>query len=146
MDALNILKSNRIKATSQRIAIINCIIENSNHLTAEDILKKISSNKSIPISMPTVYNNLNLFVKKGIISELVLSTDNKKHYDYIRKLHYHVICKKCNRITDVTYSSFESDLSHILKGAINKGFLVKNETISLYGICESCQRHLNNNI
>ena len=98
MDVLNILKSHGIQPTSQRIAILNYIIESKHHPTAEQLFDKLSNNKSITISMPTVYNTVNLFVNKGIVSELVLSTDNRKHYDYIHKLHYHVVCKKCGNI------------------------------------------------
>ena len=143
MNALDILKTHGIHPTSQRIAILDCIINSKNHLTVDQLFDKLADNKSITISMPTIYNTLNLLVNENIVSELALSTDNKKHYDYIHDEHYHVVCRKCNKIVDVSYPTFKDDLTNLLQGAINMGFVVKNETISLYGICKECQKKMN---
>ena len=41
--------------------------------------------------MATVYNNLNLFIKEGVVKELTYG-DSASRYDFDLGQHYHAVC------------------------------------------------------
>jgi len=62
----HILSSAGLKATVQRLIILDALSDNYNHPTAENIYKKIK--KEYPsISLSTVYNTLEIFRKHGLV-------------------------------------------------------------------------------
>ena len=73
--ALRMLDSSPLKATEQRIAMINLLFKNgAAHFTAEDIYEEVNK-KKIKISLATIYNCLNQFKEFGIIKAIKVSSD-----------------------------------------------------------------------
>ena len=65
----HILKKHDIRVSHQRLMILDYLVNNRTHPTADDIYKDLKSKDPI-LSQATVYNTLNLFVKNNIVSEL----------------------------------------------------------------------------
>lgn len=70
-DYCKILEENNIRPSSQRVLMLKYLEENHIHPTADKIYIDLS--KNLPtISKATVYNNLKLFLNRGLIKEINL--------------------------------------------------------------------------
>ncbi|MGQ9706973.1 MAG: Fur family transcriptional regulator [bacterium] len=132
-NSIEILKKNNIPITIQRVKILEMVMKSYEHPTAEDIFNQLLKDKEI-LSFATVYNNLRLLSKVGIIEEVRLEK-HSVHYDYIRKPHNHLFCYNCNKIIDIYTDFVLSDIPKTIDGhRIEKGH------ICYYGICKECLR------
>ena len=103
MDTVNNLvekfKHKRLKITPQRLGIFRILEGNSMHPSAEDVFKEIR--ESYPtISFTTVYKTLEIMEKMGEILKVTID-EQRKHYDPDTNVHHHIICSKCNKISDI---------------------------------------------
>ncbi|MBU7455028.1 Fur family transcriptional regulator [Leuconostoc fallax] len=90
-----ILAEHGLKATSQRLKILDYLATNHTHPTAEMIHKDLPM-----ISLATVYNTLEHLVKSGLVITIDQLDDGKHHYDYYGEPHYHIINPETNEIID----------------------------------------------
>lgn len=136
-DALDALKSTRVRMTPQRHAILEFLFESMIHPTADDIYKALEG-RFPNMSVATVYNNLRVFKEAGIVKELTYG-DSSSRFDSITSDHYHVICSDCGKIVDFHYPGLdevETLAEHVT------GFRVHNHRMEIYGYCPSCQKKL----
>lgn len=124
------LEDHGIRASSQRILMLEYLQKNNVHPTADKIFVDLSS-KLPTISKATVYNNLKLFLNKGIIKEVNVD-NNEVHYDMIMDNHAHFICNSCNKIEDLPVKKIEVDISEI------EGYEITSQDVFLKGLCSEC--------
>jgi len=130
LELIPYLKERGLRITPQRLLILEAIISQEGHPTAEDI------HRSIPYtSLTTIYNNLKLFVKLGILNELPYGNSLSK-YELNHSKHYHVICQKCGKIVDFNYPNLK-EVEHVASELTNYHILYHQ--FEVYGICSSCQ-------
>ncbi len=115
-DALEMLKKSPLKVTEQRVSMINILFENgASHFTAEEIFKEVKE-RSLYISLATIYNCLNQFKEFGIIKAVKVSS-NKIFFDTNLKDHYHFFCQESGKLTDIRTSHVKiSRLPKLPKG------------------------------
>ena len=98
-NALEILAKFEIRPSLQRVAVMDYVLKNKFHSTADEIHDELI--KTMPtLSRTTVYNTLNLLTEKGAIRALHLEKD-AVHYDAALYPHAHFICSQCRKIHDV---------------------------------------------
>ena len=98
-NALEILAKFEIRPSLQRVAVMDYVLKNKFHSTADEIYDELI--KTMPtLSRTTVYNTLNLLTEKGAIRALHLEKD-AVHYDAALYPHAHFICSQCRKIHDV---------------------------------------------
>ncbi|HSV89236.1 MAG TPA: Fur family transcriptional regulator [Bacteroidales bacterium] len=108
-DLAHKLTMHGIKVTPQRIAVLQTLLNFRHHLTAEEIFKEVSTN--IPgLSQATVYNTLDVFVKRGIACKIATNADVMR-YDVILEPHHHLFDVASNRVVDY----YDPELDQILK-------------------------------
>ena len=134
------LKKDNIRITPQRQEMISILKNSQEHVTADEIYKKLV--KQFPsVSIATVYNNLKLFVNIGFVKELQFGEGLSK-FEWLEKDHYHIICSDCGKIEDFYYpqlkevESFAKDLTK---------FKIKNHHLLFYGLCKNCSEQQENN-
>lgn len=127
--ALNMLVEHHIKPSYQRLTILECLIENNTHPTA-DCVYRLLSDRVPAISRATVYNTLALFVENGIVSTMI-SGRNELRYDVVTEAHGHFICDRCERIFNFPYT-YQNRYAEL------EGYDVKSEEIVLRGVCREC--------
>ncbi len=133
-DAVNKLKKADIRITPQRYAILEYLIDNHSHPTADEIYKSLEE-RFPNMSVATVYNNLRLFTKIGFVKEMAYG-DASSRFDFTSTRHYHAICESCGKIVDVFYPGLE-DVEAAAETLT--GFKIKEHRMELYGICPDCQ-------
>lgn len=125
-----VLLSSGVKPSFQRLLILEYIVNNRNHPSAEMIFQNIS--KKIPtLSRTTVYNTLNLFVSKGILTTLN-TIDSESHFDIISKPHAHFFCSVCGQIIDI-----DIEMPFLSKADVN-GHKTEEIKVQFLGICSKC--------
>lgn len=139
MNALDeIFNKYHLRKTIQRTLILNYLIQNHDHPSAEKIYQFLQS-KGLNISLATVYKNLNQLVELNVV-KAIQDSDDLTHYDLDNNPHYHLICKRCGKIIDMDYPTFNQDEQKMLKEAHEKGFSSLSSDLNIYGICPQCQK------
>ncbi len=126
-------KSKKLKITPQRLGIFEILEGNTAHLSAEDVFKEIR--KSYPtISFTTVYKTLEIMEKMGEIMKITID-EERKHYDPDTNIHHHIICSRCNKISDIKDGFIKLKLPR----EILDEFTPSSYHISFYGTCKKCR-------
>ncbi len=128
---LKLLNENGLKATYQRIVVLQVLYDNTCHPTADDIFRLVRSDFPT-ISLATVYNTLETFVKCGVLN-VINSDGNVKRYDINTDEHIHLIDEKSGILTDYC----DKELSELIKNYLNKkqipGFEIKEIRLNIIG-------------
>ena len=125
-------KRKRLKITPQRLGIFRILEENSMHPSAEDVFKEIR--ESYPtISFTTVYKTLEIMEKMGEILKVTID-EQRKHYDPNTNVHHHIICSRCNKISDIKKEYVKPRLPR----EVLDEFTPSSYHISFYGTCKKC--------
>lgn len=104
-DAITILRQCGIQPTPQRIAVVECVLNDKTHPTADDIL--ISARRKCPtVSRATVYNTLNLLVEKGLIGMQTIR-EGAVVFDPNAEKHHHFIDEDTGDIYDIPWDQLE---------------------------------------
>ncbi|MFD2618720.1 peroxide-responsive transcriptional repressor PerR [Terrilactibacillus laevilacticus] len=134
-DAINRLKETGVRITPQRHAILEYLIVSMTHPTADEIYKSLE-HKFPNMSVATVYNNLRVFKKTGLVKELTYG-DSSSRFDFVSSEHYHMICNSCGKIVDFHYPGLDEVES--LAEQVT-GFKVDGHRMEVYGTCPECQK------
>jgi len=133
--ALNTLKESGVRITPQRHAVLEYLINSESHPTADEIYKVLE--KKFPnMSVATVYNNLRVLRKIGLVRELTYG-DESSRFDYNMTDHYHIICEECDKVVDFHYPPLD-EVESLAEQMT--GFEVNNHRMELYGLCKDCQK------
>ena len=90
-----------IQPSAQRVAVADYVLFTDEHPSADRVFARVK--KVLPmLSRATVYNTLNLFVRKGLLRELVLA-EGKVAFDPKLERHHHFIDEGTGRIYDVPW-------------------------------------------
>lgn len=105
MGTSEILKRHGIQASAQRIAIAEYVLTTTDHPSAEQVLARVSPRCPM-VSRATVYNTLNLFVRKGLLRELIIA-EGKVVFDPQIQRHHHFIDERTGEIHDVPWEAVQ---------------------------------------
>jgi Fur family ferric uptake transcriptional regulator/Fur family peroxide stress response transcriptional regulator len=133
-DYASLLKANGLKATFQRMNILETI-EKHGHMAIEEIYDEVV--KVHPsLSLATVYKNIILMVDNGVLVEVPI-TGRKPKYELNKNDHIHLICTECGEVED---RPCLEETDKILKSMTSQEhFSLNKQQINLYGVCEKCQ-------
>jgi Fur family ferric uptake transcriptional regulator len=132
-----ILKSNRLKFTTQREIILKTLYDAENHLTPEALHRLIQQNyPQLKVGIATVYRTLSLLEDAQIVTSLSFGKDGKKYELGAKEHHDHMICTECGEITEFVDEEIEKRQEEVAK---RFGFLMKDHSMQIYGICKNCQ-------
>ena len=132
-----LLKSNNLKFTSQREAILKTLYENPDHFTPENLYLLIKEKyPESNIGVTTVYRTLNLLEENNIATSISFGSAGKKFELGNKPHHDHLICEKCGKIVEFEDEEIEQLQEKI---ATLYHFKLTNHLMQLYGICQACQ-------
>ncbi len=109
-----------MKITPQRIAVLQALMDNRHHPTADDLIKtiwKVHSN----ISAGTVYHILNTLVSKKVIGKIE-TVNNVVRYDPTTEKHHHLYLNDEHEIVDF----FDDELDGIIIDYLNRNNKLNN--------------------
>lgn len=104
-DAIAILRQCQVQPTPQRIAVVECVLKNKTHPTADAVLS-LARKKCPTVSRATVYNTLNLLVEKGLIGIQTLR-EGAIVFDPNLERHHHFIDQETGEIYDIPWNQLQ---------------------------------------
>lgn len=129
------LRASGRRVTPQRRAIIQTLLQDRSHPTAEQVFNHVR--EAMPdISPATVYNTLHELAEIGLLSELDVGLGERR-YDVTTTGHAHLVCMGCGRIEDVSYD-YEALALSPRKA---QGFQVVDWSVVFRGYCPDCLSH-----
>jgi Fur family peroxide stress response transcriptional regulator len=123
-----------LAVTHQRQVVYEAVVAAHGHYSPEDIYATVR--RRIPaISLATVYNNLRLFVERGLLRE-VSPHASTLLVDGNLEPHHHLVCSRCKSVQDI-----EADFIDFkrLSPHIPHGFDLTHPVVEVFGLCRRCR-------
>ncbi len=118
---------NNLRSSKQRDLIFQILKDNDIHPTADWIYGE--AKRFMPtIGVATVYRNLNLLVELGEVERISIPGEQDR-FDVIKGEHYHLKCKRCGSITDLT--PVGEGKMEALRDAIGEAFGIDGSVVEL---------------
>lgn len=93
------LKKAGVTPTQQRVEIGQILFERPQHMSADQVLSMVNQTGPL-VSKATIYNTLGLFVKKGLVNEVIVDP-SKVFYDSNTSEHHHFYSVDTGTLTDI---------------------------------------------
>ncbi len=133
---LNELEEAGKRATPQRYAVCQALVEYGGHPTVAEVFERVRTIFPM-ISQATVYNTIDTLKEMGLIHQLDLANDEHAHYDLDLRPHINMVCTHCGKITDVHSETIETMLKEVSQ---HTGYrLCRYNALAVYGVCPECQ-------
>jgi Fur family transcriptional regulator, peroxide stress response regulator len=129
-----LLKAHGLKATFQRIGLLN-IIQDKGHASVDEIYQTIRTSQPT-LSLATIYKNILTMLEKGLLSEVLLE-GHKPKYEIQKHEHIHLICEACGSVEDSHITSTAHDEIHACMHEDH--FTMSRAQINFYGLCKQCR-------
>jgi Fur family ferric uptake transcriptional regulator/Fur family peroxide stress response transcriptional regulator len=135
IDYIELLKTHNLKATFQRMNIIE-IVDKNGHIDIDGIYEQIKQ-KLPTISLATVYKNILSMTQSGVLVEVPI-VGKKSKYELKKADHIHLVCtSSCSQEhkynIDITNQAIHSLTD-------KEQFNLSTRQINLYGICKNCKK------
>ncbi|HUH66461.1 MAG TPA: Fur family transcriptional regulator [Syntrophales bacterium] len=133
---IQILKEKGLRLTSQRLAVIDVLVEKGHLHPGARFIYKEARNKGSHLSMSSVYANLSELSRHGIIKSLEFDGMESRCERNLDE-HINLICEKCGKIID-----YEVPIClDRRKVAKTTGFMITNNRLEYYGYCRECTKN-----
>ncbi len=108
------LRAHGIQPSAQRLAVAEYVLATEAHPSADQVFAEVRSRVPM-ISRATVYNTLNLLVRKKLLRQLVLA-EGRVVFDPNLAPHHHFVDETSGRIHDVPWEALDVRRVEALKG------------------------------
>ena len=127
------LRERGMRVTPQRIVIHRELCGHSQHMTAEQVLARVSD--VLPgTSLPTVYSTLELLEALGLVRR-VGTGNGAVVFDSRVEPHAHTVCRGCGAMADLEGTAAPEDA---LTRASAAGFVPDHAQLVVWGLCPDC--------
>jgi Fe2+ or Zn2+ uptake regulation protein len=108
------LSRHGIQASPQRLAVADFVLDTAAHPSADEVFDAVRAR--VPaLSRATVYNTLNLLVRKGLLRQLVIA-EGRVVFDPHVGPHHHFVDEGTGEIHDVPWDALDVRRVEALKG------------------------------
>lgn len=137
--SVDLLKSHKLKATKQRIELLDTILNLKKRVFSP---KELTSPSGLTMDQATIYRILSQLKTNGIIREVLTSHDDKRYEISCihNPVHPHLHCQKCYEI--ICLDQLSENSINLLKN-LYKEIEIDKISITLEGICENCSSKQN---
>ena len=132
-------KEHGLRLTRQRRLIFSILESAQTHLNAKQILE-LAQRLEPSIDQVTIYRNLSLLKRLGVVDELdLLHLQGGQHYYEARQVraHSHVACLGCEKVFEF-YTPAMKQIDRELEKEC--GFSISFSRIEIAGYCAECQK------
>jgi Fur family peroxide stress response transcriptional regulator len=129
------LRARGMRMTPQRMAVLNTLVGNREHLSAEAIYERVRGTHPM-IGLATVYKTVAMLKKMGVVNELNFNKGQALYDGSGGEPHPHFVCTQCNCIIDIEGESIDTLSTEI---AQKTGYEINNYRLDFFGVCPECQ-------
>ncbi|SNS34235.1 zinc uptake regulator, Fur family [Anaerovirgula multivorans] len=134
-----LLKKQGFKITNQRKAIISAFLNSKKHLLTAAEVHDIVNKDNNTLNFSTVYRNLEILLKTGLIKRVNLDNGvNSYELNIDNHHHHHLICLACGDTETITYCPIEEINKNIQQSS---KFTPIDHKLEIYGYCIKCNRN-----
>jgi Fur family iron response transcriptional regulator len=108
------LRKSGIQPSAQRVAVADFVLDTEAHPSADQVWAAVKARVPM-ISRATVYNTLNLFVRKGLLRQVQLA-EGRIGFDPNLEPHHHFIDEATGLVHDVPWEALEVRRVEALRG------------------------------
>jgi Fur family peroxide stress response transcriptional regulator len=120
-------------ATHQRQIIFEAVVAVPGHYSPEQIYAVVK--RRVPsVSLATIYNNLRVFVEKGLLREVSPHASTLLVEGNLEP-HHHLVCTRCKSVQDIAGDFV--DFKRLARQAPG-GFDLTEPLIDVFGLCPRC--------
>lgn len=115
-----LLHSRGVQATTQRIEIAALILDRPQHLSADEVLRRLHA-VGARVSKATVYNTLKLFCERGLLRTVDVDPI-RQFYDSRTEPHHHFFNVDTGELTDIDPQDIDlSVAARLPSGTVTEG-------------------------
>ena len=122
------------KQFRKRNAILECLKSTDQHPSAETVHEMLQAEHP-DISLATVYRNLALFKKQGMIQSIG-TVNGIERFDANTNPHVHFVCTGCDAVLDFPQVEVPTSLGH--EAEKNTGCHIDGCQLTFTGLCQNC--------
>ncbi len=125
-----------LRATNQRVLLLEIIRQGEGHLDAFEIYRR-AREKQPRLSLSTVYRALQKFKKLGLVEEVHFD-ENHHHYEVKPSAeHHHLVCLGCGRVIEFHYPLARQVKRNVPEA---KDFDIIGTEVRMTGYCPRCRQ------
>lgn len=133
-DVVERLRAAGYKITPPRLAVLEVIEQEGEHLNPNEILEQAKSIHPA-LGRATVYRTLELLTQLGVVRPIYVGESGPT---YIRAdgNHHHLVCSGCGLVID-----FDQCVADQMSAELHTrfGFQIQSHLLEFYGLCTRCQ-------
>lgn len=129
-----------LKATHQRLVILEELYKNFDHPNAEDLFMRLRENNPA-LSIATIYKTLETFHQKGLVEKIHTGEDSVR-FDANPEEHNHIYCSKTQKLIDYKDEELEQMLADYFKKKRIENFAIKDIQIQINGNILDLRKHV----
>jgi len=129
-----LLERHGVRATRQRLAVLDALAGEPNDATAQQIHARLHG-QGAAIGLATVYRTLALLSEHAIIDALMHRPGEVCYRLCGDEHHHHLVCSRCHRVVELRDCTLGPWLASL---GGEHGFTVSGHTVEVTGTCAEC--------
>ena len=131
------LSERNLPATSQRLAVASVVLDAADHVSAEDVTRRVEQS-GVSVGLATVYRTLDLLVASGLVLERDFGEGFRRFEPAPPgEAHEHCICSACGRVMEFSNDRLERMIALLAEEA---QFRPHHHRLEVFGLCRDCQQ------
>ncbi len=128
------LRAAGYKITPPRLAVLQVIEQNGEHLNTSEILQRAQAIYPT-VGRATVYRTLELLTQLGIVRPIHLG-EGGPTYIWAEGGHHHLVCSACGKVVDFQQCIADQMVQELTD---RFGFAIESHLLEFYGLCGNCK-------
>jgi Fur family ferric uptake transcriptional regulator len=131
------LSDRNLPATQQRLAVASVVLDAADHLSAEDVARRVET-RDMAVGLATVYRTLDLLVASGLVQQRDFG-EGFRRYEPVApgQVHEHCICSACGKVMEFSNDRLERMIALLAEEA---EFRPHHHRLEVFGLCRECQQ------
>jgi Fur family transcriptional regulator, ferric uptake regulator len=128
------LAASGIRATRQRLQVLDALEAEPNDATAQEIFETLRA-RGDSIGLATVYRTLGLLSREGVVDALAHRPGEVCYRLCGDEHHHHLTCTECHQVVELGECELDPWLDRLGNA---HGFTVTGHAVEVTGVCSDC--------
>jgi Fur family ferric uptake transcriptional regulator len=135
VDPREMLARAGLKATRQRVHILDVLAAETDDVTAQEIHRRLVA-AGEQVGLATVYRTLGALCAQGLVDTLAHNPGEACYRLCGEGHHHHLVCTDCHRVIELAGCGLDDWLAQV---AAAEGFRPTEHRVEVLGVCAACR-------